>query len=144
MTKKKTSGTLWSATTFVGPVELEGGVHCGCQLWLMIYEISKIHWKHSEIIFQFRIESQHDKTDKMAYAPSEDSDQPGHPPRLISVFAVRMKTAWTLSYPLSAQLRLWSYRIDAQVDLSLRRAHSHFVGFVMRRLSYSIKCPHFH
>ena len=39
-------------------------------------------------------------------APSEDSDQPGHPPSLIRVFAVRMKKAWVLSYPLSAQRRL--------------------------------------
>ena len=41
-------------------------------------------------------------------APSEDSDQPGHPPSLIRVFAVRMKKHWVLSYILSAQRRLWS------------------------------------
>ena len=34
----------------------------------------------------------------MARAPSEDSDQPGHPPSLTRVFAVRMKKAWVLSY----------------------------------------------
>ena len=34
-------------------------------------------------------------------APSEDSDQPGHPPSLIRVFAVRLKKAWVLRYPLS-------------------------------------------
>ena len=67
-------------------------------------------------------------------APSEDSDQPGHPPSLIRVFAVRMKKAWVLSYPLSAQRRLWSDWADAQADLSLRWVHPHFVGFVMRRL----------
>ena len=39
-------------------------------------------------------------------AASEDSDQPGHPPSLIRVFAVRMKKAWVLSYPLSTQRRL--------------------------------------
>ena len=39
-------------------------------------------------------------------APGEDADQSGHPPSLIRVFAVRMKKAWVLSYPLSAQLRL--------------------------------------
>ena len=50
------------------------------------------------------------------------------------VFAVRMKKAWVLSYPLSAQRRLWSDWADAQADLSLRWSHSHFVGFVMRRL----------
>ena len=69
-------------------------------------------------------------------APSEDSDQPGHPPSLIRIFAVRMKKAWVLSYPLSAQRRLWSDWADGQVDLCLRWAHSHFVGFVMRRLIY--------
>ena len=31
------------------------------------------------------------KTNKMAFAPSDDSDQPGHPPRLIRVFAVHME-----------------------------------------------------
>ena len=60
-------------------------------------------------------------------APSEDSDQPGHPPSLIWVFAVRMKTAWVLSYPLSAKRGLWSDWADTQADLSLPWAHSHFV-----------------
>ena len=34
-------------------------------------------------------EPPHDKTIKMAFAPSEDSDQPGHLLSLIRVFAVR-------------------------------------------------------
>ena len=50
-------------------------------------------------------------------APSEDSDQSGHPPSLIRVFAVRMKKAWVLSYPLSAQRRLWSDWADSQAGL---------------------------
>ena len=33
-------------------------------------------------------------------APSEDSDQPGHPPSMIRVFAVRMEKALALSFPL--------------------------------------------
>ena len=33
-------------------------------------------------------EPPHDKTNKMTCAPSEDSDQPGHPPSLIRVFAL--------------------------------------------------------
>ena len=65
----------------------------------------------------------HDKTNKMACAPSADSDQPGHPPSLIRVFAVRMKNAWVLSYTLSVKRRLWSDWADAQPDLSLRWAH---------------------
>ena len=43
----------------------------------------------------------YNKTNKMPCAPSEDSDQPGHPPSLIRVFAVCMMKAWALSYPLS-------------------------------------------
>ena len=73
-----------------------------------------------------------DKTNKMACAPSEDSDQPGHPPSLNRVFAVRMKKPSVLSYPLSAQRRLW-----------LDWAHSQFVGFVMRRLIYCVAGLHF-
>ena len=53
--------------------------------------------------------SQHNQQNDCA--PREDSDQ--HPPSLIKVFAVRMKKAWVLSYPLSAQRRLWSDWADA-------------------------------
>ena len=55
--------------------------------------------------------------------PSEDTDQPGHPPSLVRVFTVHMKEASILSYPSSAEQRLWS-----------DWAHIHFVGFVMRQL----------
>ena len=50
------------------------------------------------------------------------------------VFAVRIEKAWVLTYPLSAQQRLWSDWADAQADLILRWAHTHFVGFVISRL----------
>ena len=46
--------------------------------------------------------------------------QPGHPPSLIIVFAFGMKIPWVLSYPWSAQRRLWSDWTDAQADPSLR------------------------
>ena len=54
-------------------------------------------------------------------APSEDSDQPGHPPSLIRVFTVCMKKSWVLNYLLSAERRLWSDWADAQADLHLAR-----------------------
>ena len=66
-------------------------------------------------------------------APSKDSDQPGHPPSLIRVFAVRMKKTWVLSYPFSAQRRLWSDWADL---ICLRWAHTYFVGFVMSWLKW--------
>ena len=81
-------------------------------------------------------EPPHDKTNKMACAPNEASNQPGHLPSLIWIFAVHMKKHWTFSYLLSAQQRLWSDWADAQADLSLRWVHSHFVGIVMRWLIY--------
>ena len=80
-----------------------------------------------------------DKTNKMACVPSEESDQPGHPPSLIRVFSVRLKKAWVLSYPLSTQGRLWSDWADAQADLSLRCVHTHFVGSVMSRLTLKVE-----
>ena len=53
------------------------------QNWKVILSSSTLHKC-------FIYEPPHDKTDKMACAPSEDSDQPGHPPSLISLrfFAV--------------------------------------------------------
>ena len=58
----------------------------------------------------------------MACAPSEDSDQPGHPPSLISLRCPH----WALSYTLSAQRRLLSDLADPQAYLSLRWAHMPF------------------
>ena len=102
--------------------------------------LSNVNSYHSLIIWAVSWQNQQSDC-----APSEDSDQPGHPPSLITVFAVpdqpghppslirvfavRMRKAWVFSYPLSAQRTA-----DAQADLNLRSAHSHFVGFVMRRL----------
>ena len=60
----------------------------------------------SLLVYSSSFQPQHDKTNKMTCAPSEDSAQPGHPPSLISVFVVRMKPHWVLSYPLRAQRRL--------------------------------------
>ena len=50
-------------------------------------------------------------------APSEDSDQPGHPPSLICRHCA----------------------LNAQADLSFRWPHTHFVGFVMSWLLYTGK-----
>ena len=58
-----------------------------------------------------------------------------------TVFTVRMKKPWILSYPLNGQQRLWSDWADAQADLSVCWEHTHFVGFVMLRL---ISALHLH
>ena len=67
-------------------------------------------------------------------APSEDSDQPGRPPSLISVFAVRMKKPCVLRYPLSTERRLWSDWVDAQADPSLCWAHMPLCCHVMAHI----------
>ena len=62
---------------------------------------------------RYLFETAHDKTDKMACATIEDSDQPGHPPCLIRVFSVRMKKAWLVLWfclfplPLGVWEGLW-------------------------------------
>ena len=96
-----------------------------------VYSDKNGSWRNVMKAPQIWLEPPHDKTNKMACAPTEDSDQPGHPPSLISVFAVHMKKAWVLSYPLSAQWRLWSDWADAQADQSLQWAHIPFC--LMRR-----------
>ena len=75
-----------------------------------------------------KTEPPRDKTNKMEYAPSEDSDQPGHPPSLISL---RCPHDESLGPELPTERTDWA---DAQAYLSLRRVHIHLVGFVMRRL----------
>ena len=61
--------------------------------------------------------------------PGEDSDQPGYPPNVLRVFAVRMEKPWVLSYPLITQRGLWSVWADAQADLSLRWVQRSFRWF---------------
>ena len=74
-------------------------------------------------------EPQHDKTNKMSVRPAKTQISLG----------IRMKKAWVLSYPLSAN-EDWSDWADALLsDQSLFWAHTHFVGFVMSWLIYVLK-----
>ena len=50
---------------------------------LLLFAYFQLHSLHL-----FIFEPPRDKTNKMACAPSEDSDQPGHPPSLISLRCV--------------------------------------------------------
>ena len=63
------------------------------------------------------------QTHKMTFVPSEDSDQPGHPPSLIRVFTVRSMGSLGPNFASGGQSWLWSDWADAQADLSLRWAH---------------------
>ena len=79
-------------------------------------------------VSQVRNELPHDKTNKMTCALSEDSDQPGHLPSLIRVFAVCMKNVWVLSYPLShseesdqtnKQTLILFFTLDCQIQIPM-------------------------
>ena len=61
----------------------------------------------------------------MVCAPSEDSDQPGHPPSLIRVFTVRIKKLGSLATH-------WAHSKDPLSVIWAFAGHTcHFVGFVM-------------
>ena len=74
-------------------------------------------------------EPPHDKTNKITFVPSEDSDQPGHPPSLIRVFTVRSVGGLGPSLASGRQRRLWLDWADAHADLSLRWVHRSFCWF---------------
>ena len=57
-------------------------------------------------------------------APSKDSDQPGHPPRLTRVFAVRSMGSLRRKHSSLRQRRLWSDWADAKADLNSLGAHA--------------------
>ena len=65
----------------------------------------------------------------MSFAPSEELDQPGHPPSLMRVFAVSSTGSLGPKLSLCGQQRLWSDWVDAQADLSLRWAQMPFCWF---------------
>ena len=80
------------------------------------------------------IEPPHDKTNKVAVRPAKAQISLGIRP----VWSQSSLCAqWVAKDPsfLHADSKDWSDWADAQADLSLRWAHSHFVGFVMRRLN---------
>ena len=70
----------------------------------------------------FKFEPPHDKTNKMACAPTEDSDQPGHRPVWSESSLCAQWIAKDLSF-LHADSEDWSDWADVQTDLSLRWAH---------------------
>ena len=79
----------------------------------------------------------HNKNNEMTHMYNEDSDQPGHLCPVWSVFAVHIKEPWTLTYPLSAQRRLWSDWLDAQLIWVFAGYTGNFVGLVTVWLLFS-------
>ena len=76
------------------------------------------------VVILNEIEPSHDKTNKMACAPSEDSDQPGHPPSLIRVFAC----AWR---KLGSLATLWAHSEDSDQTWRMPRLIWVFAGRIV-------------
>ena len=73
-------------------------------------------------------------------APSEDSDQPGHPSSLIRVFACAQWVAKEPSFlHADSEDSDQTGRMPRLIRVFAWRS-CHFVGFVMRRLSSSYPC----
>ena len=105
-------------------------------------------WKPIKIFYFNQIESgieiwaaswQNQQND---FAPSEDRDQPGHPPSLIRVFTVRSVGSRGLNVSLGGQeYSDQTGRMPRLIWVFAGRTN-HFVGFVIRRLIFSTNnCP---
>ena len=91
---------------------------------------NKVPPSSPHVLHFFAFELLHDKTNKIACAPSEDSDQPGcHLPSLISIFAGYSMGSLRPKLSSCGQRRLWSDWANAQSDLSLHWAHRSFCWF---------------
>ena len=76
------------------------------------------------------MEQVRDKTNKMVPAPSKDSDQPGHLPNLIRVFAMGMRKSRVFSYPLGGalMLRLLESSLDTHMSRDMRFPTMHEIS----------------
>ena len=85
-------------------------------LWIIFGAMQESFWPFLKFeiidINQIKVttELSHDKTNKMIFAPSEDSDQPGHPPSLISLRSALMGSPGWSESSLGAHIILlvWS------------------------------------
>ena len=84
--------------------------------WLLFIFVTKELECYGGVIW-WTNELTDDKINKMICVPSEDSDQPGHPPSLIRVFAVCSVSSWGPNLSSSRQQRL--IRLGAQIILSV-------------------------
>ena len=82
-------------------------------------------------------EPPHDKTNKMTRALSEDSDQPGHPPSLISLRCPHEEILCPQLLIERTTKTDQTGRMSRLVWFFAGRT-CHFVGFIVRRLKYVV------
>ena len=132
--KVSTSDHPWVVNSF------NGFERCIWIVHLQLAKLSELWWKFLENFhklslnhiassdIQFINEPQHDKTNIMTCAASEDSDQPGNRP----VWSESSVSAWRKHGSLAthwAHSKDWSDCTDAQADLNFCWAHKSFCRF---------------
>ena len=98
------------------------------------FSFSKISLSKVVKMEQSKYEPQHDKTNKVTERPAKTQISLGICPVWSESSLCAQSVAKDPSF-LHADSEDWSDWADAQADLSLRWAHTHFVGFVMSWLS---------
>ena len=87
-------------------------------------------------------ELRHDKTNKVSVRQANTQIKLGIRPFWSESSLSPWRNLGPLATHWAPQWRFWSDWADAHADLSFRWAHTHFVGFVISRLKYSLKdCP---
>ena len=86
---------------------------------------------------QIKCEPAHDKTTKIACAPREDSDQPGHPPSLISLRCALSGVAKDPNFLHTDSEYLDQTGRMPRLTWDFAWRTCHFVGFVVRWLMYT-------
>ena len=117
---------------------------------IMLLPVSRfsLSWTEIFIVFdrndlpfmQCSFEPRHDKTNKVSVCPAKTQVSLG----ICPVWSESSLSAWRNLGSLATQWvdsEDWSDWTDAQADLSLRWAHTHFVDFVMSRL-FCLKKSH--
>ena len=118
-----------------------------CPSWHVLIQFKQMaflsvvwHVLHLQVQNKTSDEPQHDKTNKMSVRPAKT-------PTSLCIRPVwsesSLRAQWVAKGPkfLHADSDDWSDWADAQADLSLRWAHTHFVGFVMSQLRWCMTKP---
>ena len=116
------------------------------QLWKGLYSLLEQHpfkehgveeskQKVTKVVAILQYEPTYDKTYQMACASSEDSDQPRHPPSLLSLRCALSGRLWTQAFFMRTARTGQTVRMPRLIWVVSGRT-CNFVGFVMRWLKW--------
>ena len=150
---------LWVSANNRFPVYNKSGILIGFQGCSRHYEYNLFIHFHCSIVTVIRIltynvwirswtatinksinEPQHDKTNNMASAPGENSDQPGHPPSMTTVSLCVQLVAKGSRFIQAGSEDFYQTGLMARLIWVIAGRTGHFVGFVVLRLKHVSCC----